>query len=457
MTQDQALSILKTGANVFLTGEPGSGKTHTINRFVAWLREHDIQPAVTASTGIAATHINGQTIHSWSGIGIRNYLTKLDLNHITSNKGIANRVRSAKILIIDEISMLSAHTLGLVDTACRAVRGIPKPFGGLQVILVGDFFQLPPVVAREEQRDGEGELFIDYDTPQNPFAFNAPAWKALKLTTCYLSEQYRQDDPTFLALLSAIRSQSISAEHHALLQTRLTRSVAGGVTQFFSHNADVDRVNTIKLTTLPDKAHVFKAEHHGPKHLIERLMRGCLSPELLTLKLGAQVMFTKNDIMRHQFVNGTLGIVTGFSKEEGYPLITTHAGRVICAKQAEWGIEDGGKVLAHITQITLRLAWAITIHKSQGMSLDGAHMDLSNAFEYGQGYVALSRIRTLSGLSLVGFNERALKVHPDVATQDVIFKEASKKAQAECTDISSHELTKKHNEFVVACDGNVKR
>src|ERR1700722_8442437 len=157
MTQAEALSILKTGANVFLTGEPGSGKTHTVNEFVAWLREHGIEPAVTASTGIAATHIGGFTIHSWSGIGIRSDITQRDIVRIGGNKRLATRIKKAHTLIIDEVSMLSAQTLAAAEAACRGVRGGIEPFGGLQVVLVGDFFQLPPVVAREENVD-DGRL-----------------------------------------------------------------------------------------------------------------------------------------------------------------------------------------------------------------------------------------------------------------------------------------------------------
>lgn len=149
MTQDEALAILTTGTNVFLTGKPGSGKTHTVNRYVRWLRDHEIEPAITASTGIAATHIGGYTIHSWSGIGVRHHLTAHDLGHIAGNRRVVRRVRAAQVLIIDEVSMLAAQTLSMVETVCRKIRGEETPFGGLQVVLVGDFFQLPPVVSRE--------------------------------------------------------------------------------------------------------------------------------------------------------------------------------------------------------------------------------------------------------------------------------------------------------------------
>ena len=145
MNQSDALKILKTGANVFLTGEPGSGKTYTINQYVSYLHSHSIEPAITASTGIAATHIGGMTIHSWSGIGIRSRLSTSDLKSIATNQYVKKRIGKAKILIIDEISMLPPQTLQMVEAICREVKDSPEPFGGMQVVLVGDFFQLPPV------------------------------------------------------------------------------------------------------------------------------------------------------------------------------------------------------------------------------------------------------------------------------------------------------------------------
>src|SRR3989344_6924915 len=149
MTQEIALAILKTGANIFLTGEPGSGKSHTVNEYVSYLRSHAIEPSITASTGIAATHVGGMTIHSWSGIGIKKILDDYELDKITSLEYVAKRIRSSRILIIDEVSMLLPHMRDMVDAVCRTVKQSPKAFGGLQMIFVGYFFQLPPVVRRE--------------------------------------------------------------------------------------------------------------------------------------------------------------------------------------------------------------------------------------------------------------------------------------------------------------------
>src|SRR3989344_4557294 len=158
MIQSRALAILKTGANVFLTGEPGSGKTYLVNQYVAYLRSVGIEPAITASTGMAATHIGGMTIHSWSGIGIKTKLDKHDLNKISANSYIAKRVRRAKVLIVEEVSMLLPETLSMVDAVCREIKQSPQPFGGIQVIFAGDFFQLPPVVKTETENNGQTAL-----------------------------------------------------------------------------------------------------------------------------------------------------------------------------------------------------------------------------------------------------------------------------------------------------------
>ncbi|MBI3898376.1 MAG: AAA family ATPase [Gammaproteobacteria bacterium] len=459
MTQDEALDILKTGSNVFLTGEPGSGKTHTVNRYVHWLRERGIDPAITASTGIAATHIGGYTIHSWSGIGIKTELTKDDFDRLRQNRRAARCVRAARVLIIDEISMLSAATLAAVDVTCRALRERQQPFGGMQVVLVGDFFQLPPVVRREAP-DTSMLSLLPQDDERGRFAYLSSSWYALKPTVCYLSEQHRQEDAAFLDILSAIRRGSVSADHRALLWSRRcsmapaqdeANAGAKNVTQLYSHNIDVDRVNAVALQKLPGQTREFVMQRIGPDALTTQLVRGCLSPETLTLKEGARVMFTKNNFTAG-FVNGTTGTVVGFADDgERWPIVEVRDGRRIIAEPMEWAIEGNGAVLGRLVQIPLRLAWAITVHKSQGMSLDAAHIDLAGAFEYGQGYVALSRVRTLSGLTLAGLNERALAVHPDMAECDAKFRRQSDVARASLSDRALFE--KMQAKFIIACGG----
>ncbi|MGE5541134.1 MAG: AAA family ATPase [Bacillota bacterium] len=442
MTQAQALDILKTGANVFLTGEPGSGKTHTLSAYIAWLKSHGIEPSVTASTGIAATHVGGMTIHSWSGIGILEHLDAEDLDRIASKEHVARRIQKAKVLIIDEISMLSAGALSMVDAVAREVRRDTRAFGGLQVIFCGDFFQLPPVT-----RGG---------TPAE-FAFMSPSWRSATPLVCYLTEQHRQEDDTYLSILSAIRDGSFDHTHASAILSRESDGdeLESDTPRLFTHNADVDRINDECLARLPGSSRAFRMETTGPDVLIEGLKRGCLSPETLELKVGAVVMCTKNH-PAGMYVNGTLGTVTGFARGSGEPIIETRDGRELSMVSTEWALEENGKVRAKIAQVPLRLAWAITIHKSQGMSMDAAAIDLSRSFEFGQGYVALSRVRSLSGLVLLGWSEQATLVHPEVARMDERLREESYAAEEAFQTLSEDgDLAIMHRNFIMASGGTL--
>lgn len=412
MTQEQTLKILKSGANVFLTGEPGSGKSHTINQYVAWLREHGIYPAVTASTGIAATHINGRTLHSWCGIGIKRNLDDTTIEEIMDKPWIYDSVRNTKVLIIDEVSMLDSVT---VDDAERVVSRIKAQFmdgaafGGMQVIFVGDLFQLPPVPAR-----GEG-------APK--FFYESKAYESARPVICYLHEQHRQEDPKFLATLTAMRSGKMEKVHHDTLKPQKPVKEQGFATKLYSHNKDVNGINDGELLRLQGDMKKYVMSSFGIPYLVETIKKSCLSPEVLKLKVGALVMFTKNDF-EAGFVNGTLGEIVEFLPGNT-PVVKVKGDKLIRAKVADWAIYEGKEVIASVSQIPLRLAWAMTVHKSQGMSLDRAIIDLSKAFEYGQGYVALSRVRSLAGLSLLGINQRAMEMHPEIIKHDVSLREQS--------------------------------
>ena len=453
MTQSQALSILKTGANVFLTGEPGSGKTYTINEYVAYLRARSIEPAITASTGIAATHIGGMTIHSWSGVGIKTKLDKNDLNKIASNSYIAKRVRRANVLIIDEVSMLAPKTLSMIDAICREIKQSSEPFGAIQIVLVGDFFQLPPVVKPAVENDSQ---VMFSEEPSARFAYDSPAWGRSNSVVCYLTEQHRQDDGEFLTLLSAIRHNAFGNDHLCSIESRKIEHHAApnGAPKLYSHNADVDRVNDQILAKLSGEPQLFAMSSQGPDALAAALKKGCLSPETLCLKAGAAVMFTKNN-PKEGFVNGTLGTVEAFDKHNGYPVIKTRSARRIEVEPMDWAMEENGAIRARITQLPLRLAWAITVHKSQGMSLDEAVVDLSAVFEFGQGYVALSRVKRLSGLHLLGWNRRAFQVHPEVAAKDAKFRVESEQAAHAFGIMAGDETTAMQERFVRACGGKI--
>lgn len=408
MTQAKALQVLQTGANVFLTGQPGSGKSYTIREFVEWCLLNGRNVAITATTGIASTHIGGVTIHSWSGLGISTDLSDEAIDQIANKPWIKNKIYSADVLIIDEVSMLSADILDDVDRICRAARNPEIPFGGLQVVLVGDFFQLPPVTKGTKPR----------------FAFTSDAWESLNLKMCYLHEQHRQDDPHFLSILTNMRNGTLSNMNGMdVLRSKVVSKNDMKITRLFTHNADVDALNTMELRKLPGEMKSFGMEWDGVDAVVAFLKKNCLSPEILKLKVGAVVMFTRNN-WNEGYVNGTIGEVIAFN-QQGRPVIQTKDGMRITPEYEEWSVTEYGKKVASIRQIPLRLAWAITVHKSQGMSLDAAVIDLSGCFEYGQGYVALSRVRSLEGLHLLGLNDRTFEMHPEVVEKDAEFLAAS--------------------------------
>jgi ATP-dependent DNA helicase PIF1 len=420
MTQDQAYDILTMGHNVFLTGAAGTGKTYLINRFIRHAREHGIMIAVTASTGIAATHIWGMTIHSWSGMGIRDTLTDEDIDMIVSREYLAKRFAKTNILIIDEISMLSGTFLTNLDRLLRSTRFSQEPFGGIQVILVGDFFQLPPV-----SRGNDIE-----------FAFEDPAWRTFRLAICVLDVQYRQGEDPLLQILNEIRSGKLTSDSYALLDSRNIPVETEDHTELFTRNISVDIYNTERLNAIHDDTFVFEMQSKWSEKLVEALKKWCLAPETLILKKWARVMFVKNNF-EAGYVNGSIGHVVG--RFEGLPIVELTDGTRIIADHMDWSIEENGKVKATILQIPLRLAWAITVHKSQGMTLDTAVMDISDAFVRGQWYVALSRVRSLDWLILRWYNPTALQIDSRVREYDEILRATSSAVVERLAQISEDE------------------
>lgn len=436
MTQKEALDILKTGANAFITGEAGSGKTHLLREYIEYLRRRNVPVGVTASTGIAATHMNGMTIHAWCGMGIRDTMTESDVAQLVKKRYLRDRVMDAKVLVIDEVSMLHASQLDLVDQILRGFREAHLPFGGLQVVLCGDFFQLPPVGGVG------GEAY---------FAYRSRAWHSLSLKVCYLNEQHRQADSAFLGLLNAVRRNSVTHEMIQLLKTRLADKPEGSeITRLYTHNFDVDAQNEKELAKLAGASVEYEMYERGPAKLCETLKKGCLAPQVLKLKKGARVMFVKNNF-EEGYVNGTLGTVLECDRNR--IVVKTLSGKTIEAVRTSWRVEDEGDAIAELTQYPLRLAWAITIHKSQGMSLDAAVVNLTNSFERGMGYVALSRLTSLEGLSLLGMNKMSLLVNEEVLEVDEELRRISARDAAWVNSIQADNLRAMQDAFAPPAAG----
>ncbi|MGI8419754.1 MAG: PIF1 family DEAD/DEAH box helicase [Candidatus Levyibacteriota bacterium] len=470
MTQNEALDMLKLGHNVFLTGPAGSGKTYLLNQYIAYLKLHKVSVGITASTGIAATHMGGTTIHSWVGMGIRDSMSEPEIRELLKRPYLRNRLARTKVLIIDEISMLHAHRLDLVNIICQIFKGNSAPFGGMQVIMCGDFFQLPPVSKQPRQPElvsgspnHQDEMLrqAQHDK-KSEFVTESESWKDMRLQICYLEEQHRQDDRSFLRVLNDIRNNEVSEMTVEYLSERLDKDTQGYVrpTRLFTHNADVDAINQKHLEELTGESHEYMMSWRGSYGLTEILKKSCLAPEVLTLKKGAQVMFVKNNY-EVGYVNGTLGEVIDFVNDPEFPegkqklpIVRTFDGVEIRVGRADWSVKEDDEEKAALSQLPLRLAWAITVHKSQGMSLDAAEIDLSRSFLPGMGYVALSRVRSLSGLKLMGMNQMALQINPDVSEMDREFLAQSNEGVLYLTGLDKGKKTQMQLDFLTFLKGN---
>lgn len=422
MNQEQALAILKSGDNVFLTGSAGTGKTFVLNKYIQYLKARKIPVSITASTGIAATHLQGTTIHAWSGIGIKDSLSSRQLKDLKTKKYLKKHIEKTKVLIIDEISMLHKKQFDLVNEVLQYFRENEDPFGGIQIVVCGDFFQLPPI-------GSSGEINRD------KFCFMSQSWLHANLSVCYLTDQYRQTDSSLNQVLNEIRAGRVSDHSISLLEENNKGLKDDEPTRLYTHNLDVDRINSSHISAIKGAKKNFKAKIKGNLKLAESIKRSIMAPETLVLKKEAKVMFVKNNYEKG-YLNGSLGTVLRFDNQ-GNPVVRLNNGYEITAEPEDWRIEDEtGKLLVSYVQVPLRLAWAITVHKSQGMTLDAAVMDLSKTFEKGQGYVALSRVKNLEGLELIGFNQTALEVDGLALKADQRFQELS----AEITDVFEADL-----------------
>lgn len=417
-TQQSAIQLLEEGANVFLTGGGGTGKTYTVKEWMATTNKNVV---LTATTGIAALLLGGQTIHRFSAIGIKArpdlargivdewrqkaYRSRWAMNHWQT-------VEDTDTLVIDEVSMLRSDQLELIDQVLQGVRGSTEPFGGIQVVFTGDFFQLPPVVTNEDA--------MKYKDLRRPFAFQSPSWERANPVKVELNINHRQGAGEWLELLDRLRRGDVSDVH--LLEERVGADFDGEVqpVRLFPLRKSVDGENKRALAALPGEALSAPAEFYGkPEWQQESLRKNLPADDPLVLKVGAQVMLTVNDRDK-RWVNGTMGIVREVNEYD--VLVETTDGAVHSVtehewEKVEWATEHGRivkKILATAKQYPMRLAWASTIHKSQGMTLDRAEVDLAGCFAAGQAYVALSRVKSIEGLSLRTWDAGVVNADPAV-------------------------------------------
>ena len=421
--QQYAFQKMISGSNIFITGPGGTGKSFLINYFIEYLKKTRVKPssyAITSTTGLSGMLINGQTLHSFSGIGLGDGTFEELLEKVESNYFSKKRWKEVKILLIDEISMLSPRLFEKLDAIARRIRyKLNKPFGGIQIILFGDFFQLPCVGT-------------------DKFCFEAVNWKETIKETCILDEIVRQKDLVFQMVLNRIRLGIVDEEIKKVLESRKIKSFKKEFTKMneilptilYARRMAVDKYNLKKLNQCIEQGfekHTYKCKYEYIKSNSKELTDGSrrflkamidknsnISYEI-TLSVNTQVMFTVND-KELNIVNGMRGIVVDFSDDDDkLPIVELLDKRRLIIPYHPFEFEDSNKHKIKKHQIPLKLAWALTIHKSQGMSLDYVCTDIGETiFEYGQVYVVLSRVKELKGLFIKHIDLSKIRAHPKV-------------------------------------------
>ncbi|KAI3639501.1 hypothetical protein MIR68_002516 [Amoeboaphelidium protococcarum] len=412
--------VVTNGKNAFITGSAGVGKSFLLRSIIRQLKgKHgEEKVAVTSSTGVAALLIDGQTLHSFAGVGLGNG-SKEHLAKMMEKKNIhaASRWKNTRVIVIDEISMVDADFFDKLEHIAKQTRRSSLPFGGIQVVCVGDFFQLPPVSK-------------DKHFPAR-YCFEAESWQRVIQNKFVLTKIFRQKDDVFVRVLNEMRTNSLSEDSIRLLKS-LNRplELPDGIqpAELFSLRWQVDKVNTARINALPGESRLFEASDslaNPNDEFTKKRLDQVIAPVKLELKLDAQVMLVTNLEQNQGLVNGSMGKVIGFTEpeaqQESYPIVCfpPTANRqleiVRIIRRHEWTFEDArGRQVGCRKQIPLIPSYAISIHKSQGQTIDWLKIDLGKAFEYGQSYVAVSRATTLDGIQILNFDLNKVKANPKV-------------------------------------------
>lgn len=408
--QNEAFSSMVAGKNVFVTGSAGTGKSKLLQVFIGLYKNNKIM-GITSTTGVSALIFGGTTLHSYLGIGLGTGTVDNIVKKILSISFLRKRWNQLEVLLIDEISMLSPELFDKLELIARTIRHNENPFGGIQLILSGDYCQLPSVNS-------------------DKFCFEAVSWDKCISNVVLLTEIMRQKDVEFQECLNEVRIGRLSMKTRQVLESRVGVKLINDIgikpTQLYSTNASADKINTSEIDKLEDTGVEYKMEMYytgigkNKEFVMEKYRKSIPAVDLLELCVGAQVMLIFNLDLDNGLVNGSRGIVTGFI--EDIPVVKFLGGqeRIIDYHTWDW-IEDDKKIGKTI-QIPLKLAWAITCHRSQGSTLDYVEVNLSDCFEYGQSYVALSRVKNIEGLSILDIDFDRIKAHPKVVKYYASFK-----------------------------------
>ena len=390
--QAKAIELLESGKNLFITGEAGSGKSYVIRHF---MRDQDPKLfPILASTGAAAVLVGGRTFHSFMGLGIIEGGFQKTLERALSDKRLRKRLKDAKGFILDEVSMISGPTLALAEKICREIRANELPWGGLRVIAVGDFSQLPPVQPGSTKRS---------------WAFLDPVWQFTDFETVVLRQNMRTNDTEFLSILNDVRRGKVNDRVTTFLNQRKMISEFTG-TRLFPLRKQTDSFNHLELEKIEGEEFVFPTIYSGVEKSVEQLKKHSPLSDELRLKNNALVMLRQND-PKMRYVNGSTGYVRNIKKSN--ILIELLNGRLVDIEPVSFSLLNAeGISVASAMNFPLSLAYAATIHKAQGMTLDRLVVNLNALWEPGQAYVALSRVMDPSQLRVEGWQAQSIKADP---------------------------------------------